>query len=332
MKYILNSSPVRTSNNFRINDIKLDLELLTKSNFKEFKVTNQDSNTTIEYKYNLNVKTNLIDLNDACDATINITKSLDKPLILEYDSNDVMLAIKIGTKANVNADVIIKTTGNKFNVLQVTSYTGNNSNLTINYVNMNEGKSLVSFFKESFDNSNTTYNIFDLCGEVRVYNYENYTDSSNINENINNIYITKNNELLDMNYYIKHKEINSNSNISVFGCLKDKSIKSFKGTIDFLEGCKKSKGKVNEEVLSLGDESISSSLPMILCHEEDVMGSHGVSNGKIDEDELFYLETRGISKEDATKIILNTKFNRYIDLLNDNNTKEEMINYINSII
>lgn len=332
MKYILNSSPVRTSNNFRINDIKLDLELPTKSNFKEFKVTNQDSNTTIEYKYNLNVKTNLIDLYDACDATINITKSLDKPLILEYDSNDVMLAIKIGTKANVNADVIIKTTGNKYNMLQVTSYTGNNSNLTINYVNMNEGKSLVSFSKESSDNSNTTYNIFDLCGEVRVYNYENYTDSSNINENINNIYITKNNELLDMNYYIKHKEINSNSNISVFGCLKDKSIKSFKGTIDFLEGCKKSNGKVNEEVLSLGNESISSSLPMILCHEEDVMGSHGVSNGKIDEDELFYLETRGISKDDATKIILNTKFNRYIDLLNDNNTKEEIINYINSII
>ena len=330
MKYILNESPIRTSNNFRINDIKLDLELPTKSNFKEFKVTNLDSNKTIiQYKYGLNVKSNLgINLPDTCDATINISKSLDKPLILEYDSNDVMLSIKIGTKDNVNADVIIKTKGNKYNMLVINSYTGNNSKLTINYINMNEGNSLVSFNKSSGSNSNTTYNIYDLCGELRIYNYENYDNKPNIKEYINNMYITKNEDVLDMNYYIKHTGIESNSDICVLGCIKDKSKKSIKGTIDFREGSKKSIGRVNEKVISLSDEAISTSLPMILCHEEDVEGSHGVSNGKIDEEILFYLETRGFSKEEAIKYILTSKFDSYINLLNDNTLKEEIREYI----
>ncbi|MBR4830875.1 MAG: SufD family Fe-S cluster assembly protein [Bacilli bacterium] len=331
MKYILNESPVRTSNNFRINDIKLDLELPTKSNFKEFKVTNLDSNKTIiQYKYGLNVKSNLgIILPDACDATINISESLDKPLILEYDSNDVMLSIKIGTKDNVNADVIIKTKGNKYNMLVINSYTGKNSKLTINYINMNEGNSLVSFNKTSSSNSYTTYNLFDLCGELRIYNYENHDNEPNIKESINNMYITKNEDILDMNYHIKHKGIDSYSSINVLGCTKDKSKKSFKGTIDFVEGSKKSIGRVYENVISLSDDAISSSLPMILCHEEDVIGSHGVSNGKINEEELFYLETRGFSKEEATRYLLYAKFDKYIELINDDNTKEEIKDYIN---
>ena len=334
MKYILNETPIRTSNNFRINDIKLDLELPTKSNFKEFNITNlNEDKFSISYEYGKTVKNKLgVDLNDCSKVRIDINKSLDKPLILEYDSNDAILSIKIGTGDNVNANVIIKTKGNKYNMLVVTSYTGENSNLTINYINMNEGISLVSFNKESSNNSITTYNIYDLCGSIRVYNYENYTSSPNTREYINNMYITKNEEVLDMNYYVKHKGISSYSNISVLGCIKDKSKKSFKGTIDFLEGCKKSKGRVYENVISLSDDAVSSSLPMILCHEEDVMGSHGVSNGKIDEEELFYLETRGFSKEEATRYLIFAKFDKYIDLLNDENTKEEIRNYINESI
>ena len=36
MKYLLNETPIRTTNNFRMNDIKLDLELPTSTSFKSF--------------------------------------------------------------------------------------------------------------------------------------------------------------------------------------------------------------------------------------------------------------------------------------------------------
>lgn len=334
MKYILNESPIRTSNNFRINDIKLDLDIPTKTNFKKLNIANlDDKKVIVQYRYGLGTKNNVgIKLNDSVDATIFIKESLDKPLILDYKVDNTMLFIKIDLEENATANVIIKTYGNSYNILTISSFNRENSNLTINYVNMNEGKSFISFNKLSKSNSYTAYNVFDLCGNIRLYNYENHDNEPNLKDVINTIYITKDDELLDINYYYKHEGICSYSNIDVFGYMKDRSTKSFKGTIDFIKGCKKSQGRVKEEVISLSNDTVSSSLPMILCHEEDVEGSHGVSNGKIDEDKLFYLESRGFSKEEAIKIILNTKFNNYIRLIGDESIKEEIYNYINSII
>jgi Fe-S cluster assembly scaffold protein SufB len=42
---------------------------------------------------------------------------------------------------------------------------------------------------------------------------------------------------------------------------------------------------------------VNRSVPVILCTEEDVEGNHGATIGKIDQDMLFYLESRGIPEE-----------------------------------
>ena len=68
---------------------------------------------------------------------------------------------------------------------------------------------------------------------------------------------------------------------------------------------------------------------MMLCHEESVDGAHGVSTGKIDEDRLFYLMSRGLSKEESIRLILNANINIIIDNIDDDNLKEKLLSYIN---
>ena len=53
--------------------------------------------------------------------------------------------------------------------------------------------------------------------------------------------------------------------------------------IVYSEGSSNSIGKENENCLLLSDSSISRSLPMLLCHEENVEGAHSVSTGKINK-------------------------------------------------
>ena len=53
MKYILNETPIRTTNNFRMNDIKLDLDLPTSTSFKSF---NGYDNIKYEYDKDGNIK------------------------------------------------------------------------------------------------------------------------------------------------------------------------------------------------------------------------------------------------------------------------------------
>ena len=51
---------------------------------------------------------------------------------------------------------------------------------------------------------------------------------------------------------------------------------------------------------------------MLLCHEEDVEGEHGVASGKLAESKLFYIMTKGISYEDAKKLIVKANFSQII--------------------
>ena len=103
------------------------------------------------------------------------------------------------------------------------------------------------------------------------------------------IYIGKEKDILDMNYYMFNKGEKTNSNIEIAGALFDESNKNFKGIIDFIEGSKNAVGYENENCLLFSDKAISKSLPMLLCHEEDVSGTHSVSTGKPDEDKLIFI-------------------------------------------
>ncbi|MEI3187275.1 MAG: SufD family Fe-S cluster assembly protein [Lachnospiraceae bacterium] len=53
-------------------------------------------------------------------------------------------------------------------------------------------------------------------------------------------------------------------------------------------------------------------IPLILCAEEDVEGNHGASIGKLDDQTLFYLASRGIPKEEAEKMLARAR----VDALN----------------
>ena len=69
-------------------------------------------------------------------------------------------------------------------------------------------------------------------------------------------------------------------------------------------------------------------MPMLLCTEEDVIGNHATASGKVNDKTLFYIMSRGISKKDAEKLIVKSNFNKLLNMIKDENIKEE----INTII
>ncbi len=125
-------------------------------------------------------------------------------------------------------------------------------------------------------------------------------------------YYTRENQKLDMNYTVCHRGKKTVSEMEVSGVLHDNSSKIFRGTIDFVPGCAGAKGTEREDVLMLGDDLINQTIPLILCAEEDVEGNHGASMGDLDEATLFYLCSRGLSREEAENMVARAR----IDALN----------------
>ena len=321
MKYILNETPVKTTNGFLMNNISIDLDIVE----KELSKINIDTEYKEEIKDNFTSK---INLNSNKYRSINIDVSEDKDINIDsnLETNYLVSEIVINLKENTNSNININFSGEGFNNLKLVINALNNSYSNINLINnlSDSSKSFISFENDIRENSNITINFIDLGGDIRVSNYHSVLDNYSVN-NFNNIHIGNRKDRIDMNYHMINKGIKSNSNIEISGALYDESFKTFKGIIDFEKGSSNSIGYENENTILLSDKCISRSLPMLLCHEEDVSGTHSVSTGKIDENKLFYLMSKGLSEEESNKLIMFGNFNK---ILNNIKNKEDIIGII----
>ena len=137
-------------------------------------------------------------------------------------------------------------------------------------------------------------------------------------------YKLDNSDKLDINLIADHYGRKTMSKIAVGGVMTGNSDKVFKGTIDFKNGAVGAKGTENEDVLLIGENVHSRTVPVILCAEEDVEGSHGATAGRIDDEKLFYMRSRGLSDERIMQLLARAKISRVTERIEDNNIKQRI--------
>ena len=80
---------------------------------------------------------------------------------------------------------------------------------------------------------------------------------------------------------------------------------SYRGALTVYPGAHHSKATVRCDALLLDEKSRSDTYPLMDIQEEQVNIGHEASVSKVGEDQLFYLQSRGLSEVDATKMIVN---------------------------
>ncbi len=120
---------------------------------------------------------------------------------------------------------------------------------------------------------------------------------------------------LDFFYHIDHLGEESESNIDVRGALSGHAKKIFRGTIDFKRGCAGAVGNEGDVAVSLSPDAKNISLPLLLCTEDNVIGNHASSAGQLDESTVYYLMSRGLTKEEAHRIVVEALLRPLIDRL-----------------
>ena len=133
---------------------------------------------------------------------------------------------------------------------------------------------------------------------------------------------------LDMNYVALHYGKKSESEINVSGVLRDQAFKLFRGTIDFKTGSSASVGGEKEDVLLMDDTVVNQTIPLILCGEEDVQGNHGATIGRLGEDLIFYLASRGISHEEIYEMMARARIDAVCRKIPDETTQSEIQQYL----
>ena len=341
-KLKVNDTPVRTARNFKINNIEVELEIPEKiAEFKNVEIINDKStidgevsNTPLTY----GTGRILEELNyETANSKIRIQTSSKKENIkirYNFDNNNLNLINQIEIIANGDTNVIIEY---KSQITQKCLHNGiirtianENAKLNVTIVNLlNENSDNFEAIENRLEkNSKVNYTIIDIGGKTSVSNYYSNIIGENADNDLKSIYLGIGEQRKDINYIAELRGTKTNIDIDVQGALKDSAKKNFKGTIDFKKGSKKAKGNENEYCMLLSDKAKSIALPMLLCTEEDVEGNHSTASGKVDEKQLFYIMTRGISYKEAVKLIVKSKFNKIIERISDEELKNEILSEI----
>lgn len=349
-KIEINETPVRTSRNFNINNIKIEnIEIPEKiKQFKNVHITgetskinidNDTSNIKLVYGLSGFLTNQVINYaNQKLRLIIDSKTNKETQIEFKFDKENTELVDDIEVVANegTKATIIIKYALNEdiqvFHNGIIRVNAKQNSNVKIILVNLINSKSenFISIENNFEANAKVNYTIVDFGGKHSITNYYSNLTGENSDNSLNTIYLGKENQLFDLNYIAELRGVKTNIDIDVQGALKDIARKHFKGTIDFKKGCKKATGNENEACMLLSDKAKSIALPMLLCSEEEVEGNHSSSAGKIGEKELFYIMSRGFELKEAMKLMVRARFNKILENIKNEDLKKEILQEIDN--
>lgn len=122
--------------------------------------------------------------------------------------------------------------------------------------------------------------------------------------NMYGIYFTSGNQHIDNHTYADHQAPNCNSNELYKGVMADKSTGVFNGKIMVHQIAQKTNAYQSNQNVLLGDKATIFSKPELEIYADDVKCSHGCTVGQLDEEALFYLRSRGLSRDAAHRLLV----------------------------
>ena len=139
----------------------------------------------------------------------------------------------------------------------------------------------------------------------------------------------KDNKTFDISF--KHLVGKTTSNMNNYGVSRDDSKIVFSGVSHIVKGAKKSNAKQNAKIIVFDKNSQGVASPILKIDENDVQASHGAVVGQLNSDHMFYLMSRGLTRDDARTLItlgylkpVSSQFSEQVQFLIENAIKEVM--------
>jgi Fe-S cluster assembly protein SufD len=150
-----------------------------------------------------------------------------------------------------------------------------------------------------YDNTTIT-----MSGQVVRNNHNVVLSGGNAEAHLYGLFSSANTQLVDNHTLMDHRVAHCESNELYKGIINDKSTGVFNGKIFVRQDAQKTNAYQSSKNILLSDDATINTKPQLEIYANDVKCSHGTSTGKIDENALFYLKTRGIGKETGKKLLL----------------------------
>ncbi|HEY4602160.1 MAG TPA: Fe-S cluster assembly protein SufD [Cerasibacillus sp.] len=221
-----------------------------------------------------------------------------------------------------------------FNHVIVVAESNSSVNYVENYISNNEDETVANIVTEVFahDNARITFGAVDnFATGTTIYTNRRgvahrdatinwsigqMNDGNTIFENItelvgdnslchaNTVTVGRGKQIQNITAKTIHWGRNAEGYILQHGVMKDSASNVFNGIGKIENGASGSNAEQTSRVLMLSEKARGDANPILLIEEDDVMAGHAASVGRVDPLQLYYLMSRGITKQEAEKLII----------------------------
>ena len=115
--------------------------------------------------------------------------------------------------------------------------------------------------------------------------------------------LSSNKDNKDIVVNIYHNHPSTFGRIDNYGVCKDEGKLTFSGISHILKGCHMSKSHQNAKIVVFDNNCVAKAKPILKIDENDIEASHAASVGKVSDEHIFYLTSRGLNLEEAKMLI-----------------------------
>lgn len=140
-------------------------------------------------------------------------------------------------------------------------------------------------------------------GGTLVRNHSNARLSQGSEATLNGLYLVTGTQHMDHQVTVDHAEPNASSRELYKGILNGKATAAFNGKILVRKDAQKTDAKQINKNLLLSDNAVVNTKPELQILADDVRCTHGATTGQLDPEAAFYLRSRGIDKDAASRLL-----------------------------
>jgi Fe-S cluster assembly protein SufD len=177
-------------------------------------------------------------------------------------------------------------------------------------------------------NSVASVHTFSFGGKLVRNNLNFYQDGSRIDSVLKGITLLGEKQHVDHYTLVHHAQPNCESHQDYKGIYADHSTGVFNGKIIVDQIAQKTNAFQQNNNILISDKATVNTKPQLEIFADDVRCSHGCTIGQLDEDALFYLQSRGVPKKEATALLMYAFANNVLESVR----LDALKNRINGII
>ncbi|MCH5179621.1 MAG: SufD family Fe-S cluster assembly protein [Erysipelotrichales bacterium] len=233
-------------------------------------------------------------------------------------------SIEIICKEDSNAKLLIK----DFNEnKKITFKIGKNAEFALNFISIdNVAKGKYHFILE--ENSRVVAAMADLAkGNINIdVLFDLVGDYSSAEWHLASLGASNDNKVFNINF--NHMGKDTNGIMANYGVVEDESFMHFKGDSHIKKGSIRSKAHQSAKIMVFDEKCHAKANPILKIDENDIEASHAAVVGKVNDEHMYYLCSRGISESDAKQLITFGYLKPIVNYFADKNDVDFILNGI----